>query len=464
MNQFDFKKFYSLIDKREQYARNWSIRINNLVVPLELISRLGLSLAVMYTAYRTLIGPVLLKTINNWRGLDGFLPRRVPDLLDLLENGHFLGDTQKVQGSGVDKPRTIIIRFISRWWRNLFLKNKRKYLPKPSHAECVKYRISYYFVTPDLTKLNFKYLMCLKHDSRVKSTWTQDGNFLFKLHSTFEKIWFVSDTLKSLDEILANSNLPARPQRQTPSTPRQQNPTPAPLSHTNVPVPSRLTTETIPISQTTPNTSTTAPLSHTNVPVPSSPTTETTPIPQKTPHTTTTAKAATLTPIVPAKEPTTAPVSSTPNVVQVPAIPVKHTTSPAKANTQIPTPVPSTTSPSSPANRPAHLAPAKPTPEYGVRPKTRAGLCRFAAGSRGNTPKRKSHNKNKRKFKSSLADLEAAFPTKPAEGNAAALPTVTDGVAVTKETLLLKKIQLPTDEDIANNSFQESFINFDACI
>ena len=63
MNQFDFKKFYSLIDKREQYARNWSIRINNLVVPLELISRLGLSLAVMYTAYRTLIGPVLLKTI-----------------------------------------------------------------------------------------------------------------------------------------------------------------------------------------------------------------------------------------------------------------------------------------------------------------------------------------------------------------------------------------------------------------
>ena len=65
MNGFNVKRFYSLIDKREQYARNWSYRINHLYVAPRPIERLGLSLAVMYTAYQ-ITGPVLHKALQNW--------------------------------------------------------------------------------------------------------------------------------------------------------------------------------------------------------------------------------------------------------------------------------------------------------------------------------------------------------------------------------------------------------------
>lgn len=90
MNGFNVRRIYSLIDKREQYARNWSIRINHLNVPPRLIERLGLSLAVMHTAYQRIIAPVLHKVLQNWN-LHEFGVQGVPALLDLLENGHFLG-------------------------------------------------------------------------------------------------------------------------------------------------------------------------------------------------------------------------------------------------------------------------------------------------------------------------------------------------------------------------------------
>ena len=194
MNGFNVRRFYSLIDKREQYARNWSIRINNLHVPPRLIERLGLSLAVMYTAYQRIIGPVLHKVLQKWN-LHEFGVQGVPALLDLLENGHFLGKKWKVQGTNIEGPQTIIIRFVSRWWRNLFLKNKRNNMPQPTYEECTRFRVKYFYITPDLTAMNYSYLMTLKKDPRIQSVWTQDGQFRFKLKTDLNKIWQASDTL-----------------------------------------------------------------------------------------------------------------------------------------------------------------------------------------------------------------------------------------------------------------------------
>ncbi len=107
-------------NQNQQYARNWSIRIHNVPVDTDLISQAGDDMACMHTAYKKVIYPVLATLVvdpDNWR--PGLLTE-VPDCLTLLSNGHFVG--KEIQG----KPRTIIIRFYSRYFRNLFLKQKYK--------------------------------------------------------------------------------------------------------------------------------------------------------------------------------------------------------------------------------------------------------------------------------------------------------------------------------------------------
>ena len=47
-------------------------------------------------------------------------------------------------------------------------------MPKPTDADVAK-GISYYSVTPDLTRLNYQVLSSLRQDSRVKSVWSIDG-------------------------------------------------------------------------------------------------------------------------------------------------------------------------------------------------------------------------------------------------------------------------------------------------
>ena len=181
-SQSMLKKCLSDLDlycnRNEQYNRNWSIRIHGLSVPSDLVKSSGADEACMITAYNAVIEPVLRRltpkpedlNVNiNWgpEKLDS-----VPKCFDLLSNGHFVGK----QHNGL--PRTIIIRFMSRYMRNLFLRNKREFMPKPTAAETTM-GVKYYSAYPDLTARNHAYLMGLKKDSRVKAAWAFDGNLRF---------------------------------------------------------------------------------------------------------------------------------------------------------------------------------------------------------------------------------------------------------------------------------------------
>ncbi|MCP4054668.1 MAG: hypothetical protein GY739_16765 [Mesoflavibacter sp.] len=170
-------------NKNEQYVRNWAIRIRGPSVPEDLVKRVGADEACMITAYNTVIEPVLRKLTPKPEDLDEDVKWGsekldcVPKVFDLLSNGHFVG---KKQG---DQPRTIIIRFLSRYMRNLFLRNKRHFMPKPTAAETTM-GVKYYSAYPDLTVRNHSYLMALKRDTRVKAAWAFDGNIRFVLAET----------------------------------------------------------------------------------------------------------------------------------------------------------------------------------------------------------------------------------------------------------------------------------------
>ena len=162
------------VNENQQYARNWSIRLHNVPVPTDLISQAGEDMACMHTAYKKVIYPVLATLVvdpDNWR--PGLLTE-VPNCLTLLSNAHHVG--KEIEG----KPRTIIVRFISRYFRNLFLKQKFDKMPQPSLAE-VAQGIQFYAAYPDLTSRNHRYLMDLKKEERVKSAWAFDGHIKFTL-------------------------------------------------------------------------------------------------------------------------------------------------------------------------------------------------------------------------------------------------------------------------------------------
>ena len=246
MNPFETKKWFIVmkedINQREQYARNWCVRINNLFVPKYLIKRYGIDGACMLVAYTKLIKPVLQKSMPDVQDAD-WGDSTVPSLHSVLENGHFLGKAKKVTGTNIDLPRTIIIRFKSRYWRNLYLKNKRKFLPQPSKEDQDKYNFQYYFVNPDLTKKNHSFLMTIKKDSRIRAAWTIDGKFRFILHSNPNKTYYAVDTLASIDEIIAKDQAVQvdRDFSASKSGPDSPGSTPTPSNTTSATIPSAST-------------------------------------------------------------------------------------------------------------------------------------------------------------------------------------------------------------------------------
>lgn len=172
---------------REQYARLPSIRIDHLIVDPNLVATDGVDLACMKTAYQKIINPVLSAAVRNQATHAGskktkFRPvlDSVPDMLSLLSNGHFL--KSRIQPHKQSTP-TIIIRFRSRFYRNLFLKLRRENLPKPKMSEVTRTNKSFYFVRPDLTQANFKFIQSLKTDERVESAWSHDCKIRFTLAS-----------------------------------------------------------------------------------------------------------------------------------------------------------------------------------------------------------------------------------------------------------------------------------------
>ena len=169
------------VNQREQYARLNSIRIDGMEVSQDLVKEAGPVYACMHTAYNKIIKPVLLKAVNpdgaTWKKGRARLSD-VPKMTELLSNGHFVfsGEVKKT-------IPTVIIRFTSRFYRNLFLQLRRQHMPKPNSAEVAKSGKAFYAAYPDLTRTHFKFLRSLKEDQRVHSAWAFECKLRFKLHA-----------------------------------------------------------------------------------------------------------------------------------------------------------------------------------------------------------------------------------------------------------------------------------------
>ena len=169
----ELKKCKREINDREQYARSWSVRVFGLNVTEEEEKKLGKDVAVMQAAYDKVFKPILVGAQS--RGLI----TTVPEMSSLLENGHQIGKQIKDK-NGVLLPRPCILRFSARYMRNMVLKNKKTFMPKPSHAEIAR-GVSKFSISEDLTSSNYTMLKNLIKDSRVDKVWTIDGSIRFNL-------------------------------------------------------------------------------------------------------------------------------------------------------------------------------------------------------------------------------------------------------------------------------------------
>ena len=202
----DFSFCKNSLNEREQYPRNWSSRFSGVSIPKDYIEKYGVDGGCMRYLYETLIKPTLeCTTPEKIQELNlSSIPQlaKVPKMTSVIENAHFLGGpTKSKKNSNLLLPPSIICRFSSRWVRNLFLRLKREHMPKPTDADVAK-GISYYSVTPDLTRLNYQVLSSLRQDSRVKSVWSIDGRIRFCLVKDQKIVYQVNQVLSSTAEIL----------------------------------------------------------------------------------------------------------------------------------------------------------------------------------------------------------------------------------------------------------------------
>lgn len=185
-------------NNREQYPRNWALRVYGVAVSQQEIDVLGLDVACMIAVYDRLLRPVLEKASKK------VLPE-IPPWYILLENAHFVGKAVKSKtNSAIYLPRPIIIRFTRRWHRNLFLKLKKEHMPSPSMAEQVQ-GIEYFSASPDLTKLNYSVKKNLSKDNRVSKVWSLDGKLKYTLvGNTF--VYTVECVLDSINTIITTGH------------------------------------------------------------------------------------------------------------------------------------------------------------------------------------------------------------------------------------------------------------------
>lgn len=215
LKQNVYDNFVSL-NSREQYTRNWCIRVNGLKVDPSLITKFGVDGAVMRTVYNRIILPVLSHTtpeVIQEKNLNT-IPQLeyVPDCFSLLENGHFLRSrrTSNQSDDRVILPDSIIIRFKSRYMRNLFLRLKNKHMPEPTENEKAD-GIQFYSCVPDLTAINYKLLSSLRKDVRVFKVWSIDGKIKFTLkddvkeRKTVHQVQNIMDTTEDIITAACNS-------------------------------------------------------------------------------------------------------------------------------------------------------------------------------------------------------------------------------------------------------------------
>lgn len=180
------------LNEREQYARNWSMRILNVKVPADSENDTRL---VMQCAYSSLIQPILegaraAGTIDS-----------VPSCDQLLETAHIL------PGKAGAKP--IIARFFSRYWRNLVFRNRKEFAPRenppaPNNNRSGQKggaRMKFPFFE-DLTRATFQKLGDIKKQESVVSAWTVNGSIRFRVKDD-TNTYKVSYLTEEFDDIVS---------------------------------------------------------------------------------------------------------------------------------------------------------------------------------------------------------------------------------------------------------------------
>lgn len=161
------------LNNLEQYQRNYSVRINNLQLPEEIIED---PYKVRDHVYSKVMLPILRGAVE-----EGHLAG-VPNAHQLLEVAHVL--------PGADgKPKPIIARFLNRNDRSVVLKCKKKFATRaPSNN-----RKSAYPIYEDLTRDTFSLYKRIMADERSVSVWSIRGQIRYKLSD--------SDTVKKVDNV-----------------------------------------------------------------------------------------------------------------------------------------------------------------------------------------------------------------------------------------------------------------------
>ena len=179
------------LNKREQYARSWSMLILNIPLPAGQKSN---TKVVMDTIYDKLMIPILEGAIAE-KEIDS-----IPSRESLLETAHIL------PGKGTNKP--IIARFHSRYWRSLIFRYRKKYAPRedPDSSNTKRReeragRMKFSFFE-DLTRETFKQLQDVKASQDISSAWTISGAIRFTMQNNDNifRVTSLLDTVQSLTE------------------------------------------------------------------------------------------------------------------------------------------------------------------------------------------------------------------------------------------------------------------------
>ena len=179
------------LNEREQYARNWSMRILNIPVPTEQETDTRF---VMQSVYDALIYPIL-EGAKNKGDID-----HVPDCNTLLETAHILPGK-------ADSHKPIITRFYSRYWRNLVFRNRKEFAPREASSSNTRSgaakaaKMSFPFFE-DLTKATFQKLTSIKQQTNVISAWTVNGSIRFKIKDN-NTIFRVNSLQETFEEIIS---------------------------------------------------------------------------------------------------------------------------------------------------------------------------------------------------------------------------------------------------------------------
>jgi hypothetical protein len=117
----------------------------------------------------------------------------------LVPNPSFLIDTAFAIPFKKTSQSTVIVKFSSIHTRNTIFRFKKAALPKVTDPNSNRQR-GKYSIYEDLSPANHAHFHSFSSDSRVKSTWSFNGQIRFKSHDseTVHKVRSLSDTFESL--------------------------------------------------------------------------------------------------------------------------------------------------------------------------------------------------------------------------------------------------------------------------